>query len=58
MRQEVPAEIYRRVTRARQREVDIAVVACAIANGAVLWTLNPRDFADVSGLELLAPPPR
>jgi predicted nucleic acid-binding protein len=49
---EVAAEIYRRVKRARQREIDIAIAACAIANGAALWTLNPRDFQDIPGLDL------
>lgn len=55
---EIAAEIYRRVKRPRHREVDLAIAACAIANGAALWTLNPRDFADVPGLDLLAPSPR
>jgi predicted nucleic acid-binding protein len=47
------AEIYVRLGRPRRREVDLAVAACAIAQGAGLWTLNPRDFADVPGLELV-----
>ena len=51
---EIAAGIYRRVKRPRQREVDIAIAACAIANGAALWTLNPRDFSDIPGLELVA----
>jgi predicted nucleic acid-binding protein len=46
------ADLYRRLTRARQREIDIAIAACAIAQGAALWTLNPRDFDDIPGLEL------
>lgn len=47
------AEIYVRLGRPRRREIDIAVGACAIVQGAALWTLNPRDFADIPGLELL-----
>ena len=47
------AALYRRMTRSRHREVDIAIAACAIANGAALWTLNPRDFSDIPGLTLV-----
>jgi predicted nucleic acid-binding protein len=50
----VAADLFRVVPRARQREFDLAVAACAIANGAGLWTLNPRDFVDVPGLRLFA----
>jgi predicted nucleic acid-binding protein len=49
---EVAADLYRRLKRARQREIDIAIAACAIAQGAALWTLNPGDFDDIPGLEL------
>ena len=52
---QIAAEIYRGVKRSRQREVDIAIAACAIANGAALWTLNPRDYSDIPGLELARP---
>ena len=34
------ADLYRRVTRARQRQADIAIAACAIEHGASLWTLT------------------
>jgi len=47
------AEIYRQVRRARGREIDIAIAACAVVHGAALWTLNPRDFRDIPGLEVL-----
>ena len=50
----VAAGLYRVVPRSRAREFDLAVAACAIANGAGLWTLNPRDFVDVPGLRLFA----
>jgi predicted nucleic acid-binding protein len=48
----VAAELYRRLKRPRGREVDIAIAACAIVQGADLWTLNPPDFSDVPGLTL------
>jgi predicted nucleic acid-binding protein len=48
----VAADLYRRLKRPRQRELDIAIAACAIAQNAALWTLNPEDFADIPGLEL------
>jgi len=46
------AELYRRVKHRRGREIDLAIAAVAIANSAALWTLNPRDFRDIPGLEL------
>jgi len=46
------AELYRKVKGARGRELDLAIAAVAITNGAALWTLNPRDFRDIPGLEL------
>jgi predicted nucleic acid-binding protein len=47
------AELYRTVPRARGREIDLAIAACAIRHEADLWTLNPRDFADIPGLRLI-----
>lgn len=49
------ARMYRSLTRARGRDMDIAIAACAIAHGARLWTLNPDDFGDLPGLELYDP---
>ena len=49
----IAADLYGRMRRARDREVDIAIAACAISHGAALWTLNRRDFADIPGLELI-----
>jgi predicted nucleic acid-binding protein len=46
------AELYRAVPRARGRDFDLAVAACAIVHGATLWTLNPGDFRDIPGLTL------
>jgi len=49
------ADLYRDMPRARQREFDLAVAACALANGAALWTLNTADFDDIPGLALFRP---
>jgi len=49
------ASLYRQVKRARQRQADLAVAACAVEHKARLWTLNARDFADVPGLMLYQP---
>jgi len=38
--------------RGRGREIDLAIAASALILGARLWTLNPRDFRDLAGLEL------
>lgn len=46
------ASLYRQVKRARQRQADLAIAACAIEHGATLWTLNADDFDDVPGLTL------
>jgi predicted nucleic acid-binding protein len=49
------AAIYHRVKRARQRQADLAIAACALEHNARLWTLNDRDFDDVPGLTLYQP---
>ena len=46
------AGLYRTLRRPRTRATDLAVAACALVQGATLWTLNPQDFADVPGLTL------
>jgi predicted nucleic acid-binding protein len=48
------ALLYSAVKRARGREIDLAIAACAIVHGAALWTMNQRDFADVPGLRLFS----
>jgi len=48
------AQLYSAVKRARGREIDLAIAACAIVHGAALWTMNPRDFADLPGLQLFS----
>ncbi|MSO35681.1 MAG: PIN domain-containing protein [Acidobacteria bacterium] len=49
----VATRLYKQVSRARGREIDLAVAACAIANGAGVWTLNPGDFRDLPDLRLI-----
>jgi len=46
------ATLYRNATDSRRRQADIAIAACAIENGAAIWTLNPKDFRDIPGLTL------
>lgn len=48
---QIAADLYRVVGRARGREIDLAIAACAISWDAILWTLNARDF---DGIEALA----
>ena len=45
--------IYTRIRKPRGREMDIAIAACALVHGAVLWTLNPEDFRDIPDLRLV-----
>jgi predicted nucleic acid-binding protein len=47
------ADLYRRLPKARGREIDLAIAACALIQGAALWTLNPADFKDVPALTLV-----
>ncbi len=47
------AELYQRVSRARTRQIDIAIAATAIVRNAPLWTLNPEDFKDIPDLKLV-----
>ena len=49
----IAAQLYRSVRSPRSREIDLAIAATAISRGALLWTLNRRDFEDVPGLRLL-----
>ena len=49
----VAARLYKQVARARGREIDLAVAACAVANGAAIWTLNPGEFRDIPDLRLV-----
>lgn len=49
------ARLYSQVARARGREIDLAIAASALAQGAALWTLNNEDFQDIPGLHLYEP---
>jgi predicted nucleic acid-binding protein len=50
------ARLYTRLPRARARQIDIMIAACAIEHGAALWTLNADDFRDIPGLTLYGSP--
>lgn len=50
------AELYRKVRRPLGRELDIAIAACAVIQGAHLWTLTHEDFQDIPGLHLHVAP--
>lgn len=47
------ALLHASLSRSRARVADLAIAACALVHEAGLWTLNPKDFADVPGLKLL-----
>ncbi len=49
----IAARLYKSVPRARGREIDLMIAACAIRHDADLWTLNAADFKDIPGLRLL-----
>jgi predicted nucleic acid-binding protein len=47
------SRLYKKVPRARGRELDIAVAACALVAGGAIWTLNASDFRDIPDLRLV-----
>lgn len=47
------ARLYKTVSRVRGREIDLAVAASALVQGAAVWTLNAADFRDIPGLRLV-----
>jgi predicted nucleic acid-binding protein len=49
----IAARLYRSLPRARGREIDLMIAACAIRHDAELWTLNVADFKDIPDLRLL-----
>jgi predicted nucleic acid-binding protein len=49
----IAAHLYKSVRKARGREIDLMIAACAIRHDAELWTLNAADFKDIPGLRLL-----
>lgn len=52
----IAARLYRTLARPRQREIDIAIAATALAHEAALWTVNTPDFRDIPGLRLYEAP--
>ena len=52
LRKQLALYMARRVKRARRRQADLAIAACAIEGSASLWTLNRSDFDDVPELTL------
>ena len=51
----IASQIYKTAKRARGREADLAIAACAQASDASLWTLNEEDFSDIPNLKLWKP---
>jgi predicted nucleic acid-binding protein len=49
------ADLYRKVSSPRGREIDLAIAACALVHGAWLWTVNLDDFRGIPGLRLFTP---
>jgi len=49
------ARLYSTLPRARGREMDFAIAACALVWEAELWTLNLGDFDDIPGLKVYLP---
>jgi len=49
----IAARLYAAVKWPRGREIDLAVAACALHDGAALWTLNREDFRDLPDLSLI-----
>lgn len=49
----VAAALYKQLTRARGREIDLAIAACALTNNGAVWTLNRNDFRDIPGVRLV-----
>jgi len=50
------AELYARLRKARGREIDLAIAACALVRNATLWTLNAEDFDDIPDLSVSSGP--
>ena len=47
------SRLYQKLPRARGRELDLAVAACALVAGGAIWTLNAADFRDIPHLRLV-----
>lgn len=53
----VAASLRRAGRKPEARTYDALIAAIAIANDLPLYTCNPRDFAGIDGLEIVAVPP-
>ncbi len=51
---EVAATLFGSLPRARRRDFDLCIAACALTHQATLWTLNPGDFRDIPDLALFS----
>jgi predicted nucleic acid-binding protein len=49
----IASQLYKTMKNSRHREIDLAIAACALSDGAALWTLNRKDFDDVPTLTLV-----
>ncbi len=47
------AEVFRRLGSPRRRSADVAIGVTAVARGATLISRNVRDFAGISGLDVM-----
>lgn len=47
------ADLSKTLVKPRGREIDLAIAATALSQGAALWTLNRDDFHDIQGLRLI-----
>jgi predicted nucleic acid-binding protein len=47
------AQLYQQVKKPRGREIDLAIAAIALEQGAAILTLNPEDFRDVPALQVI-----
>ena len=47
------AELYRTLGKTKGREIDLAIGAAAMTQHAAIWTLNPQNFRDIPGLQVL-----
>jgi tRNA(fMet)-specific endonuclease VapC len=53
---QLAAQLRQRGRRVQARAFDTLIAATAIANDLPIYTCNPRDFAGIEGLEIVAIP--
>lgn len=47
------AKLHAHAPRSIGRDIELAIAACALANGAAILTLIPDDFRDIPGLKIV-----